>query len=386
MLTFIIDRLLFAVLDNLFNGLFFICACEPSGDLYASLFVKKLKSETYNKNLKIFGVGGENLREAGISLIYDYKNLKTFGFSSGFFSALRNYKMYKKIARAVYKIRPKTFIAVSYPGINLLLCRYAKRLGIRVWYLLPPQVWAWGEFRRYFIKKWVDLVISIFPFEYYFYNFKNIRTIYWTNPLFGELVRYKRADYKKRIGFMPGSRISEIRRNLPVVIGIIRNLKLLPQFKNFEFMIILHPDSLTFKIFDQLKNEFSFVKLVFENHYQAMCDADFLVTCSGTASLETSIMGVSQIFFNRPSFIDYHILRHFLKIKEFNLVNLSLRRKMVPTFVMRDKKRLTEEITGLLYKYFIEEKDEDEHYNQSDTNKPHRLIMFSRRDYSPLFF
>ncbi|MEO0189522.1 MAG: hypothetical protein ABIL18_00920 [candidate division WOR-3 bacterium] len=178
------------------NSRIFICACEPSGDLYASFFVKTQLSG----NKSIFGVGGENLKNVNVKLIYNYKDLQTFGFVSGMLSTLRNFKMYQKIARAIFKIQPEIFIAVAYPGINLILCRYAKKLGIRVIYLLPPQIWAWGTFRKYFIKKWTDLIISIFPFECNFYKNRNINVIYWQNPLFEEYESIGHViflDYKK---------------------------------------------------------------------------------------------------------------------------------------------------------------------------------------------
>ncbi len=267
--------------------------------------------------------------------------MQTFGFVSGMLSTLRNFKMYQKIARAIFKIQPEIFIAVAYPGINLILCRYAKKLGIRVIYLLPPQIWAWGTFRKYFIKKWTDLIISIFPFECNFYKNRNINVIYWQNPLFEELERYKRRDFSQCIGFMPGSRIPEIKRNTSVIIELIKNCK---ELQNFKFIFILHPDVVSGKILDRLiaKELQNKVKIVIFDRYQEMCNCDFIITCSGTASLETMIMGIPQIFFNRPNFFDYHFFRHLLKIREYNLPNLYYGKTIVPSFVLRNKKKLVD--------------------------------------------
>ncbi len=316
----------------------FICACEPSGDLYASLWIKNLKTQYSRKELEVFGIGGMYLKSAGVNLICDYRNLMSFGFSSGLSSLFSNYKMLKKIARVIYRIKPGTFVAVAYPGINLLLCRYAKKIGAKVIYLLPPQIWAWGKFRKYLIKKWVDLVISVFPFEYQFYNWEKIKVIYWQNPLFEELKRYQRNDYKKRIGFMPGSRLGEIKRNLPVIIEIIKNLK---ADRNIAYCLILHPDT-----FNHLNRMVQVPNLltVTDNRYQVMKNCDLIITCSGTASLECAIMGIPQIFFNRPSFFDYHLFRHFLKIKELNLANLYYRKIITPSFVIRNKRILIQRI------------------------------------------
>ena len=202
------------------DGPVFISVGEPSGDLYASYLVRDIRAD--NPGLRVFAIGGENTADKGADVLLDYKSMMTFGFAGGVLSSLRNYSIYKKIARLVYKTRPKTFVGVAYPGLNLLLCKYAKYLGCRVYYFLPPQIWAWGTFRKYFIKQWVDKVISVFPFEYEFYKEMGIDTVFMKNPLFVALKKYKRKDFHTRIGFMPGSRKSEIKRNLPVMIELMR--------------------------------------------------------------------------------------------------------------------------------------------------------------------
>jgi lipid-A-disaccharide synthase len=371
--------------EMIFKNPIFICAGEPSGDMYAALLIKRLKKTT--PNLKIYGVGGDKMRKSGVEVVEDYNKLMAFGFSKGILSSFRNYKVYKKKCRAMYRVKAKTFIAVAYPGINLLLCKYAKRLGCKVYYFLPPQIWAWGEFRKYFIKKWVDRVISVFPFEHEFYKKRGVKVDYLENPLFEELKRYKRGDFKKRIGFMPGSRSSEIKRNLPVMIEIMRKIGL--KKHDLEFFLILHPHSLEIakeliarskiphlslrgatsrsnlnedpeqasqfhekytKIKRLPRNLWSLAmtkkdffdshtqhfKVITEKRYQVMKNCDLLIVCSGTASLEAAIMNIRQIFFNRPSFFDYYFAKRFLKIKEYNLTNLYFNKKMVPSFVARN--------------------------------------------------
>ena len=132
------------------EGPVFISVGEPSGDLYASFLACGMKTKT--PGLRIFAAGGKNLVESGADVLVDYYRMTTLGFTSGVLTAYRNYTIYGKIARLMYRIRPKTFIGVAYPGLNILLCKYAKYLGCRVYYFLPPQIWAWGTFRKYFIK------------------------------------------------------------------------------------------------------------------------------------------------------------------------------------------------------------------------------------------
>lgn len=319
------------------EGPVFISVGEPSGDLYASFLACDMEAKT--PGLRIFAVGGKNLVESGVDVLIDYHRMTTLGFTSGVLTAYRNYAVYEKIARLMYRIRPKTFIAVAYPGINLLLCSYAKKLGCRVYYYLPPQIWAWGTFRKYFIKKWVDKVFSVFPFEYEFYKKMGIDTIYFKNPLFERLKNYRRNDFKKRIGLMPGSRKSEIKRNLPVMTELMKRIA--QKRNDIEFVLILHSSLIgvggSCPWFTNLKALLQDKAIITsENHYQAMKNCDLLIICSGTASLEAAAMDIPQIFFNRPSFFDYYIAKRFLKIKEHNLTNLYYDRKIVPSIVLRN--------------------------------------------------
>lgn len=319
------------------EGPVFISVGEPSGDLYASFLACDMEAKT--PGLRIFAVGGKKLVESGVDVLVDYHRMTTLGFTSGVLTAYRNYTIYGKIARLMYRIRPKTFIGVAYPGLNILLCKYAKYLGCRVYYFLPPQIWAWGTFRKYFIKKWVDKVISVFPFEYEFYKKMGIDTIYFENPLFEGLKNYRRNDLKKRIGFMPGSRKSEIKRNLPVMIELMRRIA--QKGNDIEFVLILHSSLIGVgRSRPLLTSQKALLQdkaiIITDNHYQAMKNCDLLIVCSGTASLEAAAMDIAQIFFNRPSFFDYHIAKRFLKIKEYNLTNLYYNRKIVPSIVLRN--------------------------------------------------
>ena len=144
--------------------------------------------------------------------------------------------------------------------------------------------------------------------------------------MFEKLKKYNRNDFNKRIGFMPGSRPSQIKRNLPVMLDLVEKIK---QAKpNTEFCLILHKD-LTGRI------QHPHLNLITKpgNRYQAMKNCDFLVLCSGTASFEAAIMNIPQIFFNRPSFFDYYVFIRFLKTREYNLANLCFNKKIVPSFV-----------------------------------------------------
>jgi lipid-A-disaccharide synthase len=335
-----------------FDGPVFMNVCEPSGDLYASYLIRAIKAK--NPNLKIFAIGSKNVAQSGANILMDYNKMMTLGFTGGIFSSLRNYSIYRKIGRMMYKIRPKTFIGVAYPGMNLLLSKYAKNLGCRVYYFLPPQIWAWGTFRKYFIKQWIDTVISVFPLEFEFYRKTGINTVLMENPLFRALDKYKRGNFDKRVGFMPGSRKSEIKRNLPVIIELAKRIS--QKTNDIEFSLILHPDSILSSrdvVTRDISKSVPGMMITMKNRYQVMKDCDLLIICSGTASLEAAVMKIPQVFFNRPAFFDYHLVRRFLKISEYNLTNLYFRNNIVPSFVSADAAYLIEKIQGFLYKTFL---------------------------------
>jgi lipid-A-disaccharide synthase len=330
----------------------FICTGEPSGDMYAGFLVKRIKSRM--PHVKVYGVGGDAIKSSGGEVIINYHKLMTFGFATGLSSLSRNYRFYRYIGRSLYYVRPKTFIAVAYPGLNLLLCRYAKKLGCRVYYFIPPQIWAWGSFRKYFIKKWVYKVISVFPFEYQFYKKIGIDGIYSENPLIDYLKQYKRGDFEKRIGFMPGSRTNQVKRNLPIMIELMK--KITREDTGVKFVLILHPGESLLKntwliaLFKNLKSTLKHrLKISMTDRYQTMKNCDMLVTSSGTASLEAAFMNIPQVFFHRPSFFDFYFLKRFLGIKEYNLTNLYFNKKIVHTIIFYNKNQVLNKMLRLLH-------------------------------------
>jgi lipid-A-disaccharide synthase len=312
----------------------FFCAGEPSGDVYAGLFIKELKKRF--PEAKVFGVGGGSMRESGAEIVLRYGQLMSFGLADSISSFFRNYLSYKYIARQLYQRGVRTFVAVAYPGVNLLLCRIAKRLGLKVYYLLPPQIWAWGTFRKCFIKRWVDAVISVFPFETDFYQRNGINVVAIPNPILVELNKYKRYDRRKRIGFMPGSRRSHIRRNLPIILDLVRSAR--GKMVDVELCMIAYDSEQA----RELSYRQNMLSVYHKNRYQTMKNCDLLIVCSGTASLEAAAMKIPQIFFHCLSFFDNYVLRRFLHVREFNLANLYFGEEIAPCLVSNNRGFLLE--------------------------------------------
>lgn len=312
--------------SNLFGGTVFVSAGEPSADLFASLFIKQFRSE--QPNLRFIGIGGPEMAAAGVELITDFRKMMSLGLAASAANAKGNLDMYRCLAKGLYRIKPDMFMPVAYPGVNLLLCRYARKLGIKTVYLLPPQIWAWGRFRKYFIRNWVNLIISFFPFEYEYYCRLGLPCRQAANPLVEYLRTFKRTDFRKTIGFMPGSRSEEIKKHIPVMKHVCGRLKAV--FKEYRLITILQDKFALPEIFN------SIVYPVSNQRYQAMKNCDLIIVGSGTASLETALLNVPQIFFNRPSLIDYHFTRRMIRTEEYNLANLFFGKKIIPVIIDRN--------------------------------------------------
>ncbi len=302
----------------------FVCAGEPSGDLYAALYLKKIKKQF--GDLELIGIGGEELKKAGTKIIGGLNDLSVFGFGQAFGGFSKNLKLYKSISKILYREMPDVFLAVAYPGLNLLLCRYCKRINIKTIYLLPPQIWAWGHFRKYFVKKYADLIVSVFPFEAQYYQKLSIKTDYLRNPLIDYLSTLRQSvDIKPAVGLMPGSRPEHVAKHLPSMIKIAEELRENKPALKFKLLLLKHPGC-----------EFSlpsWFEVISNGRHKAMAQCRLLILSSGTASLEAALIGTPHIFMYRPSLFDRLVGKIFVKIKEFNLVNILLKRREIPTFI-----------------------------------------------------
>jgi lipid-A-disaccharide synthase len=331
------------MIDIKFQSPVFFCAGEASGDVYAGFLAEKLKGQL--PNVRILGVGGGNMRGSGVEIVSGYEQLSTFGLTDTLSSLASNYSCYRKIVRELLESESRTFIAVAYPGLNMLLCRVAKQRGMAVYYMLPPQIWAWGRFRKAFLRKWVDVVISVFPFEADFYRRLGFETVLLENPLVRSLSTLRRKRRDERIGFMPGSRRSHIARNLPVVLelaGFIQRHR--PDIE----LCLLAFDSRSAAGLRDLQN---MVPVYHGDRHQMMKDCDLLVVSSGTASLEAAAMRIPQIFFHRASLLDDRILRRFVHVEEMNLANLYYGKKLVPCYITSDARLLKQELKDALTSY-----------------------------------
>ncbi|MEO0092436.1 MAG: lipid-A-disaccharide synthase [candidate division WOR-3 bacterium] len=310
----------------------FFSVGEISGDLYAGPIINHLIKLNVSPS-EIFAIGGPTMKQTGIQIIKEIGNLQVFGFAESILSYCKIRKHLTDIKNNLYAIKPDIFVPVSFSGFNLPLLKFAKYIGSKVVYLGPPQIWAWAKFRIKPIKKYCNKVICLFPFEHKFYQQLGVNSYYLGNPL----TEYVKCDLSKQeisqalhlqasldwLTFMPGSRPAEINAHLPLILKIIRQLQKDYPGK-FEYIVLTN--------IARVPKNLSNIYFGTQYKYELMAHSKFISLCSGTASLEATILNVPFISFYRLSPITYLIAKTAVKIPYFTLTNILANKKVVQEF------------------------------------------------------
>jgi len=227
--------------------------------------------------------------------------------------------------------RPDVLILVDYPGFNLRIARFAAKNNIRVFYYIAPQIWAWNQGRVAIIRKTVDKVYSILPFEKAFYARHGYEADYVGHPLLDAIEQMQSnnvtpSEGEKQVVLLPGSRTQEIRRMLPVMLAVSRNLP------GYRYTIAAAP-SLPTDYYRSFLKDYPEVELVFGSTYSLLQSAHAALVTSGTATLETALFGVPQAVCYKAGTLSYLIARRLVKISWISLVNLIMDREVVGEFI-----------------------------------------------------
>lgn len=327
---------------------YFIIAGEPSGDLHAANLIRALRKEDPDAQFQFWG--GDKMQEAaGVEPLKHYRELAFMGFLEvvqNLNAILRNIKLCKQ---QIKDYRPDVVIPVDYPGFNLRIARYAHLEGFRVFYYISPKVWAWKQKRVYQIKKHVERMFSILPFEQEFYKRFGIEVDYVGNPLMDSIVQYKAnrgesesTPEKPLIALLPGSRLQELKRILPHM------LEILDDFPAYRFAIAATStiDPAVYKEIIGNRN----VELVFNKTYELLDRAEAALVTSGTATLETALLNVPQVVCYKANNTSYQIARRLVNIKYISLVNLTLDKEVVVELIQDDLNadRIRNELQAIL--------------------------------------
>lgn len=320
---------------------YYIIAGEASGDLHASRLMLALRQKDGEAEFRCYG--GDQMQAAGGTLVKHYRELAYMGFIPVLMhlpTILGNMRRAKKDIAAW---RPDVVILVDYPGFNLSIAKYVKKKAIApVYYYIAPKIWAWKEYRIKNIKRDVDRLFSILPFEVDFFERKHNYAIHYVgNPTMDEVTRYLDSvresngaaaalpfsSGRKIIALLAGSRRQEIKDNLPAMVSMSR---LFPQY---QFVVAGAP-GIEAAYYDKFLDG-SDVKIVHDKTYALLCHSHAALVTSGTATLETALMGVPQVVCYKtilPRFVGW-LRKKVLKVKYVSLVNLIADREVVRELV-----------------------------------------------------
>ncbi|MGA9365754.1 MAG: lipid-A-disaccharide synthase [Bacteroidota bacterium] len=314
-----------------------LIAGEPSGDLHGAGLVHELKKR--KPDLEVYGVGGDGMKGAGMELIFHIRNLSFMGFAE----VLKHLPTIRKVRQALLDVvasrKPDVLILIDYPGFNLRFARKVKAHGIRIFYYISPQVWAWGKRRVPGMKGVIDKMFVVFPFEVDIYRQAGIDVEFVGHPLLEAVGNLERGDGfrerfgiskgKKLLALLPGSRVQEVERILPVMAEAAWVLK---NELQCEVAVGVAPN-LKEDLYRQLLGSSASFHLVSGATYDLMRNSEIAFVTSGTATLETACFGTPMIVVYRTSFPTYWIGRMLITLKTIALVNIVAGRQIVPELI-----------------------------------------------------
>ncbi len=334
---------------------YYVIAGEPSGDLHGSNLIKELRELDHNAEFRCWG--GDMMQKQGGMIIKHIRDLAFMGFIEVVMN-LRTILINIEFCKSdIASYKPDAIILIDYPGFNLRIAQYAKSIGIKVYYYISPQIWAWKEKRVEIIKANVDRLFAILPFEKAFYKKHNYNVDFVGHPLmdaignegdiscsFDEFVEKNGLSGKPIIALLPGSRKQEITAILPIMVSVKDD------FPNYQF-VIAASSALPLSFFQPFVRSSATVKIVYKQTYQLLQHASAALVTSGTATLETALFNVPEVVCYKGSFISYEIAKRLIKVEYISLVNLIMDREIVKELIQNKLtlKSLSKELASLLH-------------------------------------
>lgn len=317
-----------------------IIAGEASGDMHgASLVTEMLKIEP---SLNFYGIGGDKMAEAGAKLFANVSQTAVVGLTEVISKLFGFIKIIRRLIKSLDELKPSLVILIDYPDFNLnIVAPAAKKRNIPVFYYISPQVWAWRKGRINQIKKLVDKMAVILPFEVDIYAGKGFPVNYVGHPLL-DLVKpaYSKAESRAKfdlsgdkttIGLLPGSRISEVEKLLP---EMLQAAVILSQKKPDSQFVLPLAGTLKETIINEIISRSGVkVNVIKGNTYDAIACADLAIVASGTATLETALLGVPMIIVYKISPFSYFIGKLAISVKNIGLVNIIAGKTIVPELI-----------------------------------------------------
>lgn len=315
---------------------YYIIAGERSGDLHGGNLVKALRQQDPDALLR--GFGGEYMQQAGVDLAVHYKELAFMGFLEVLTNLNKISNYIKQCREDILQFKPDVIILIDYGGFNRRIAKFGKKEGIRVFYYIPPKVWAWYQSRALELKRNVDRLFAILPFEKTFFKKFDWDIDYVGNPVLDAVKAHiPDSEFLSRYGFnsemplvalLPGSRKQELKTIIPVMTDVVRKYPSL----QFAVAAVGNLDQAMYGALHELPN----VKFVFEDTYNLLLHAKAAIVTSGTATLETALFRVPQVVVYKTSIITYQIGKWIIKVPYISLVNLIADKEVVKEMIQGD--------------------------------------------------
>lgn len=337
-----------------------LSAGEASGDKHAAALASALRRLYPDKNLELFGAGGDQMRAAGVDLILDSRELGVIGVAEIARVLARAYQGYRKLVRAARQRNASGIVLIDWPDFNLRLAKRLHNDGFKIIYYISPQVWAWKRYRIKTIRKNVDRMLVILPFEVDFYRERGIAADYVGHPL-AETVRVtatreefcQRASLKPAspiLALLPGSRRKEVHYHLPPMLDAASRLLRSPACNDLQIVVPVAPTIDRGQIADIVNAANIAVSLVEHDAINALGHSSCAVVASGTATVEAALLGVPMVIIYRGSEVNYRIIRPMIHLETFGMANLIAGRRIVPELIQGDVtgERIAAEIISIM--------------------------------------
>lgn len=321
---------------------YYMIAGEASGDLHGSNLIKGIKEVDPAAQIRCWG--GDLMREAGGDLVKHYKEGAIMGFVEVVANLGKISRNLNDCKKDILDYKPDVVVLIDYPGFNFRIAEFAKNNGLRVFYYIAPKVWAWKEKRVHRLKKFVDKLFIIFPFEIEYFKKWGIDTVYRGNPLLDSVDNYSRASEtkeefitrtklesgKENVALLAGSRKGEIKYLLPRMIEVAK------RYPDLQFLMACAP-SMEREFYEKIiGKQCSNIKLLFGDTYSILRHSDAAIINSGTASLEAALIGVPQVVCYGGNEISYQIAKRVVKLKYISLANLIMDRGLFKELIQHD--------------------------------------------------
>lgn len=325
---------------------YFIVAGERSGDMHGARLAEEILKK--DRRAEITGAGGDLMQEAGVKLIKHYREFSLMGFWEVITHLATIQKTIKQLKKAILAEKPDVLILIDFAGMNLRLAKFAKTNGIKTCYYISPKIWAWKESRFNQIKKYVDKMLVILPFEKEYYQQKGFEVEYVGNPLMGAIRAYEfdkefqLATNQVNIAVLPGSRKQEIKASAKNIHEIAKKSPNL----NFVIAAVDNVDKSLYQPYENIQN----AQIIFNKTYEILKQSNAAIVTSGTATLETALLNCPQVVVYRANPISVFIAKKLVKIQWISLVNLIAQKSVVQELIQEDynAEKVLEELNKIL--------------------------------------